>query len=62
MRAVLLARIPQNNMMRKKLFRRMAREMGYTFRRPLPTCCSAAIRNTFPSETGIYLGYRAAAV
>ena len=49
-------------MMRKKMFRRMAREMGYTFRRPLPTCCCAAIRNTFPSETGIYLGYRAAAV
>lgn len=52
-----------NNLQRKKLYKACFHAMdfgpmGEGERRKLPTCLEAKIRQIYPSETGLYMGYR----
>ena len=49
----------KNNLQRKKMYRKAAKDMGYKWRQPLPWCVLIEIRNVFPSEDGYYMGYKA---
>ena len=48
-----------NNEQRKRVYRDVACRLKYTFRAPLPHCAVAAVRTCWPSNTGIYMGYKA---
>jgi hypothetical protein len=53
--------VPSNNVRRKKLYRQLTLmlnggPLGAGVRKPLPTCCVAAIRKMLPSET--FMGFK----
>lgn len=47
-----------NRSQRYRCYRRLARQLGYTFRAPLPNCLVLAIRALWPDPHGRYTGYR----
>eukprot|EP01050_Picozoa_sp_SAG11_P043090 SAG11_NODE_20200_length_450_cov_1.908832_2_plen_57_part_00 len=43
-----------------KCYRKCARDLGFTWRRPLPPWVMAKTRNIFPSADGVYMGFKLA--
>jgi len=48
----------QNNHNRKRVYQDVACKLKYTYRAPLPECIVAYVRSIWPSETGVYMGYK----
>lgn len=48
-----------NNLMRKFWYRELAGALSHPFRKPLPNCAVARVRQLYPSVTGRYMGYKA---